>query len=373
MKRILAISVTGLGDSLWGTPALRALKKSFPGARVDFLVDARWAPLFRGNPHIDRILEYRKPWLFQFGFKFGLLRETYDHALIFHANRDVRRVLPWLRSRQVLAHQNFDFLPEDQRIPIDGPLHGIQRRWALIEKIGAAPDGARMELFLDGRDAATAAEFMEKNRLAPREFVYLNVGASLAHKRWLPERFVALAQKLSEDYPYKIVLGAGPGEKPLVDSISAQLDPSKTANACDRPVRDNACLIGQARLMVTCDSGPMHIGFALKVPAVALFGVSDPGQSGPFGLDDNLCWIVRSPVNPYFHAAGDRAGANGPDLDRPRRSPPAIRVGPVGSSGMLADDRSDCFRQISLDMAWEKVREALALSPFGKIPPAPLY
>ncbi len=212
-----------------------------------------------------------------------------------------------------------------------------------------------------------------------------------------------MAGKILENYPYKIVLGAGPGEEALADSILAQLDPSRTASACGRPVRDNACLIGQARLMVTCDSGPMHIGFALKVPTVALFGVSDPGQSGPFGLEDNLCWVVRSPVNPYFLAdtagdragangpdlnrprwpspairvepvgssgtlAGDRAGANGPDLDRPRWPSPAIRVEPVGSSGTLADDRSDCFRQIGVDMAWEKVREALALSPLQRGP-----
>ena len=65
MKRFLVVSTTGMGDSLWGTPALRALKKSFPDANVHFLVNSHWKELFVGNPNIDRIFTYSPKWFNQ--------------------------------------------------------------------------------------------------------------------------------------------------------------------------------------------------------------------------------------------------------------------------------------------------------------------
>lgn len=329
MNKILIVSTTGMGDSLWATPAIRALKQSFPEVQLDFLVDARWKPLFHGNPHIHRIHEYRKTWLYQLGIRFKLLLTDYDHALAFHANRDIRRILSGVRS-PTLFHQPFPWLSENQLVAIDGPVHGIQRRLTLIEKLGAKSAGSQMELFFNDQDRAVGGKFLEKNRLSPKNFIYINVGASLPHKRWSPDRFIGLAQKILETTAYKIVLGGGPGETALVESVEARLNSDRVTHAHDRPIRDNAFLIGQARMMVTCDSGPMHIGFALKIPTIALFGVSDPRQSGPFELEEKLCCTILSPVNPYFHPEG---------VDNP-----------------------DCFDQISLSTVWEKVQETLTIS-----------
>ena len=147
MKRILVVSTTGMGDCLWGTPALRALKKSFPDADIHFLISPHWEKLFAGNPNIARIINYSPKWFKQPLVGLSLLRYRYDHVLIFHANKDITRLLPWIRYRSLLAHQNSSWILEKNRIRMEGEavVHGIQRRLILIAKIGRAPRSAQSE------------------------------------------------------------------------------------------------------------------------------------------------------------------------------------------------------------------------------------
>ena len=332
MNKILIISATGMGDSLWATPALRALKQSFPNTQIDFLVSARWKSLFFGNPHIDRIYELKKGWVYQMGFKLKFLLSHYDCVLVFHANKDIRRLLAWKRC-PAYFHQPFPWLSKEELVVIEGSPHGIKRRLALVEKIGAKPAGSHMDLFFNDRDRSTGVEFLARNKIV--EFVYINIGASLQHKRWSADRFTALAKKILETTAYHVVLGGGPEEAEIVESIKSKLNSVRVAHSYDRPIRDNAWLIGQARMMVSSDSGPMHIGFTLKVPTVALFAVTDSRQSGPFELEDKVCYLIEAPMTPYTHPES-------------------------------AKDNPDYFDQISVEMVWEKVQEALAATGGGK-------
>jgi ADP-heptose:LPS heptosyltransferase len=309
MKRLLVVSTTGMGDSLWATPGLRALKKSFPETAIDFLVDQRWRPLFDSNPHIDRILEYKKQWYRQLALWPQLWRETYDHVLLFHANNDLRRILWGVRCGRVWTHQPFAWVADGGRIVVPRPTHSIRRRLALIEHVGATADGGALELHLTGRDHQTADRFLEEHGLTDNNFIYLNVGASYAHKRWPAERWADLGLKIVKNLSLKIVLGGGPEEVELVDSIRARLGNEAVSVYC-RPVRDNAALIARARAMVTCDSGPMHLALAQNVPVVALFGVTDPRESGPYDLSAQACRIIVSPANFVVHAQVPRTDAD---------------------------------------------------------------
>lgn len=328
MKRILVISATGMGDGLWGTPALRALKKSYPESRIHLLINSRWAQLLEGNPNIDRIIKYNPQWYKQSLTSLRLLRYKFDCVLIFHANKDVARLLPWLRRRSLLAHQNAPWIPEKNRVEIDGLAHAIQRRLILISKIGANADGGQMEIFFNDQDKAENLKFMNRNKICPKEFIYLNVGAAVPCRRWESKRFTALAHKIFEATPYKVVLGGGPEEKPLIESMKTHLDPKRTTDTYDRSIRANAALIGESRLLVTADTGPMHIGFALKVPTIALFGSIDPMGSGPFEIKNDLYQLIRLDLN--------------------------------SSSPMKQSNRGpDRFKSITVPMVWDKVQEAL--------------
>ena len=94
MKKILIISTTGMGDTLWGTPAIRAFKKKFPQVSIDLLTQPQWIPLFKNNKNISNSIPYHSKWYRQILLLPNLLKSNYDHVLIFHANRNIGRILP---------------------------------------------------------------------------------------------------------------------------------------------------------------------------------------------------------------------------------------------------------------------------------------
>ena len=132
MKKVLIVSTTGMGDCLWGTPGIRALKKTFPDLDINLLVKGFWRPLFEGNPYKNEILEYNKEWYRQpiLGFKF--INKKYDLILIFHANKNLKRMLPWFPSSPIWCHQDHLWVPESNRVKIEDDIHGIQRRLVML-------------------------------------------------------------------------------------------------------------------------------------------------------------------------------------------------------------------------------------------------
>ncbi|MEE2987238.1 MAG: glycosyltransferase family 9 protein [Nitrospinota bacterium] len=331
MKHILVVSTTGMGDCLWGTPAIRALKRSFPEAKIDFLVNVKWRPLFDNNPNIDRLMEWSHHWYryLPLGLRLMLNTFSYDAVLIFHSNRSIRRLLPFVRYSELWCHQDFDWIPEKFQIRFNGSVHGIQRRFALLEKAGARQDGSQMELFFDEDDRKKTSDYLKEEGFLLGEYVYLNVGASLGHKQWLDDRFIELADRILNKTSFNIILGGGPEDKIRSRNIAEKLEASRVADACGRPIRANAGLIAQARLMVTTDTGPMHIALAVKVPTVALFGPTLAAESGPYEIPDELCDLIQSPLT----------GSVPPDGDR-------------------IEDYF--YAPISVDMVWEKVQKKLA-------------
>ncbi len=306
MKNFLIISTTGLGDTLWGTPAIRAIKKALPRAEIDLLLQPQWKSLFYGNSNIRRLIPYSPRWYRQIIRLPRFLGARYDHVLIFHANKDIRRVLPWLRCSSIWAHQqitNLPGVPLNQIVRFEKPVHGILRRMAMLGKIQIPSHDTHMDIFLNDDDQTEALLFLKRNRMIPKEFVYLNIGGSIPQKQWPIDKCIALAKLILQNTSLAIVLGGGPEDASRGNSIEKQLDQQRVTCATHRSLRANCALIAQARMLITPDSGPMHIGFALKVPTVALFWATDsqgrnrnalngPKYCGPVGIEKNLYSVL---------------------------------------------------------------------------------
>ena len=291
-----------MGDTLWGTPAIRAIKKALPGAGVDLLLQPQWKSLFYGNSNIRRLIPYYPDWYRQIILLPRFVGTRYDHVLIFHANKDIRRVLPWLRCSSIWSHQqitNLPGIPSSQIVRFEKPVHGILRRIAMLEKIQIPSNGTHMDIFLNDDDRSDALLFLKKNRMIPKEFIYLNIGGSVP---WPVNMCISLAKLILQNTSLAIVLGGGPEDASRGNSIEKQLDQQRVTCATHRPLRASCALIAQARMLITPDSGPMHIGFALKVPTVALFWATDtqgrnrnalngPKYCGPVGIEKNLCSV----------------------------------------------------------------------------------
>jgi len=286
-----------MGDTLWGTPAIRAIKKTLPRVGIDLLLQPQWEGLFHGNNNIRRLIPYYPQWYRQIIRLPRLLGTRYDHVLIFHANKDIRRVLPWLRCSSIWSHQqitNLPGIPSSQIVRFEKPVHGILRRIAMLEKIQIPSNGTHMDIFLNDGDRADALLFLKQNHMIPKEFIYINIGGSTPEKQWPVAKCIFLAKFILQNTSLAIVLGGGPEDVDRADSIEKQLDRQRVTHAIPRPLRANCALIAQARMLITPDSGPMHIGFALKVPTIALFSElgHGPEYCGPIGIGKNLSTVL---------------------------------------------------------------------------------
>jgi len=161
-----------------------------------------------------------------------------------------------------------------------------------------------MDIFLNDADLTEALFFLKQHQMIPNKFIYLNTSASLPHKRWPSDRTVLLAKHILETTPLNIVLGGGPDDISQVDFIEKQLDRKRVTHVYHRTIRANCAIISHARLMITTDTGPMHIGFALKVPTIALFGPTRSEDSGPYQIEPEFYEVLRSTaLNTETHAS----------------------------------------------------------------------
>jgi ADP-heptose:LPS heptosyltransferase len=307
-----------MGDTLWGTPAIRAVKKEFPKAEIDLLVQPQWKPLFHNNKNIRRLISYYPQWYFQIKSLSKIITTRYDHVLIFHANKDIRRILPFLRSKSILSHQSThghlpiwnQFFPrkilggfKNKIIKFEKPVHGILRRLALIEKLQIPTDGTHMEIFFSEEDNIRTHEFLRSNGLNRKNYIYMNVGGSFDYKQWPIDKFISLSKIVLENTSLFIILGGGPEDINRAKLIKKDLSTERIILATQLELKINCGLIKQSKILISPDSGPMHIGFALKVPTVAMFWLintnkvtrnefNGPDYCGPLNIKSELYSII---------------------------------------------------------------------------------
>ena len=292
-----------MGDTLWATPAVRAIKKKIPDINIDLLVQPQWIPLFKENKNFRNLIPYYSKWYSQFLLLPTIIKYTYDHVFIFHANNDISRILPFLRTSSIWSHQYPDSIPgvsESKIIHPKKPMHGINRRKAMLEKIHIPSDGTHMDIYLSNDDKEKAKLFLRQNNLKSKNFIYLNIGGSVPHKQLPIKKFIQLSDDILKKTTLSIVLGGGPEDKIRVDDIGTQLGNTKRViKASHRSIIENCALIYNSRILITPDSGPMHIGYALKVPTIGLFWsvnsqgiqrneLNGPDYCGPLDIGKSL-------------------------------------------------------------------------------------
>ena len=294
MKSLLIVSVTGMGDSLWATPAIRALKKTFPDLSINLLTSKPWISLFQNNPNLDAVFGYEKQWYLQWKTILRLTSIKFDCVLVFHANKDFSRVQKFINYERILGIQNFPWIPNENKVIIDGSVHAIKKRLRLIEKLGCRADGYHMDLILGEEAEINGFRFLEEIGFKKNEYVYVNVGASSSIRRWPSERFMGIIKRFLDKMFLNVVLGAGPMEGEWVELLVKKINSKRVASTRNLSLAADAFVIGQSRLTITSDTGPMHLAFAQRVPTVALFGATNPNYSGPPISKSDNCFLIFS-------------------------------------------------------------------------------
>lgn len=285
-KSFLIISTTGLGDTLWATPALRSLRNRYPDSAISLLTTELGQELLERNKMIDELFVLEAPLLWSAFRLFPLLRKRqFDAILIFHASQ--RFILPFAALLDVPRiigtqgqHKDLDFLLT-QALE-NTPQHEIARRLALVQAVGAPPVAIGLEFPLLKTEEQEAQQFLSRQEIPDHlPLVGLHPGAKNAFKQWPPECFIEVGRRLVQHTGCQIIVSGDADEASLVYEIASQI-PGAIPLAGELSVGPLAALIKRYALFITNDTGPMHLAFAVKTPTLAIFGPTDPAFCGPW-------------------------------------------------------------------------------------------
>ncbi len=302
-ERILVVRLSAVGDVINTLPALEALRRGFPRALIGFVVEDRAHDLIARHPLVDRVHLYRrKRWvrmlhqparwwtLYEEFSRFAreMRRERYQVALDFQGNlKGAMHTLLSGAPRRVgfsrgHCREASHFLSNEHVTPAGDKINRVQKFLSMAAALGAPVNGAAYRLPETGASRARVTAWIESTGLG--EFVALHPGTSDFGKvkRWLPERFAALAGRIGSELGLRTVITWGPGERPLAEEIAGAGGGHALLAMETASVLDLAEIIRRARLFVGCDSGPLHLSSAVSTPSVALFGPKDPRMYGPW-------------------------------------------------------------------------------------------
>ncbi|HEU5182906.1 MAG TPA: lipopolysaccharide heptosyltransferase II [Candidatus Polarisedimenticolia bacterium] len=295
-----------IGDVVMVSPALRAVRRTYPHAEVTLLARSWVIDSLRGSPYFDRLIEYDRKGAHAGGWgRWKLIqrlrREHYDMALLFQKAFEAALFASMARIPRRIGFSTdargwllTDALP----LPKEG--HHVEHFLQIAEAAGCDTSDRRLSFHVTPAARDAAYRFMRQQGLleAPLR-VGIHAGASKAPRAWHASRFAEVATSLASQLGARVLLFGSDADAPLLETIRRE-----SGDVCLPPPRGQslqvmAALMEHCHLVVCNDSGPMHVAAALRIPIVALFGPGSPERTGPF-TDPALVRVLtrRFPCSP---------------------------------------------------------------------------
>ena len=349
-KSILVINTMHIGDLLLITPALRTLRANYPQARISLLTDKTLADLVRENPCIDECLTIDKHGADRGMFALArfirrLRARHFDLVINLHRNERCSAITAFCGAKERIGYAQPFFgrfytkcypnlamadTPKELATKHQVTVHLEMLQKALGLK---AIDDRGLEMTIPAAAEQEAARLWDAMGEA-RPVIAFNIGASWATKRWIDTYFAQCADELIAE-GYAVAFFGGPTDVPIVDACLAQMR-EKDSSHCHVftgkvSLAVLAGLLARCALMLTTDSGPMHIGVSQNVPVVTMFGASPVPTFYPY---DARAILLKTPET--CHPCGIH--------DCPKQG----------------DDHMACMKHIPVENVMKYVRELLA-------------
>lgn len=293
IRRILVRVTNWIGDAVMNTPALAAIRATYPHAEIVLVANPLVAELFIHHPCCDRVLIYDKKGKDKglvglLRFSAILRKERFDLAILLQKAVEAA-IIAWLAripvrigyttdGRGLLLSHGLAFEEHIRK------QHHVYHYLHLLKSFGIDNKDYEQVLQLTSAETTWASKL-----LAEKKWVAINPGAAYGSaKRWLPERFAAVGDRVAKQYGLNILLIGGPAEADIGAEIEQLLSVTPMNLIGKTTVREMMALVSLVRLMVTNDSGPMHIAAAFKRPIVAVFGSTDHKTTHPYGTDHRI-------------------------------------------------------------------------------------
>ncbi|MBF0331101.1 MAG: glycosyltransferase family 9 protein [Candidatus Omnitrophica bacterium] len=280
-KNILVVRTDRMGDVVLTVPAVRALKKKFPDAKVTVWLDASTKPLMQGLPFIDEVIvEDKGLGLFGFlSFVAMLRRRKYDLAIIYHTKRHTNAacMLAGIPIRLGYKNNKNGYMltrPVEDRRHL-GEKHEVQYCLDLLAPLGVGAGDVALELPRDVQAEQWADEFIRVT-LEGKPFLVIHPDASCATRCWPAKSYVQLISYLTSS-GMKIVLVGGRGASLCAGEIVATSCVPLIDLTAKTSLAQMIALFRRASAVISNDSGPVHVAAGVGVPIVSIFLRRQPG------------------------------------------------------------------------------------------------
>lgn len=289
-SRFLIVSTTGLGDTLWGTPAIRALRQSYPESYIAALTSEMGFELLEHNKNIDELFVLPSTSLFSLlRFARVLKRHNFDTILIFHTSQ--RLVIPYcayLEPAHLIGsegiNKDLDYLLT--KVIKKTYQHEIERRLEIVKEAGAYVSDYFLDMPISKEDEQAVNRFLARHQIPDHlPLIALHPGAKNKFKQWRPESFIDVGRRLVQNLGCQILITGDESEASLILQIQSQI-PGAIPVVGELKVAAFTGLIKKLSLFITNDTGPMHLAFAMQTPTIALFGPTDPHLCGPYHVSN---------------------------------------------------------------------------------------
>ena len=284
IRKLLVIKLRAVGDVILSTAALPNLRAAFPDATIDFLVERSCREVIEGNDRIDHVIVFSKTGMNGARILLDLRRAGYDmvidlfgnprSALMTFASRARYRVGYDFRGRSYA----YNILVE----PRGAEVHNVEFNLDALRRIGVPVTTKSPYFPLAEADREFALLEAGKLGLTGRLVIGFNPGTNRPTERWPAEKFAELGALLAGRHDARICVFWGPGEKPLAEASAGRIGEAAVV-APPTSLKQLGAMFERCSLVVSNDTGPMHIAAALGIPTVGIFGPVNPLLQGPYG------------------------------------------------------------------------------------------
>lgn len=300
-NRILIARTDRIGDVILSTPVIKALRDAYPNAYIAMMAAPQAREIVEGNPYLDDVIIYdkdkkHKSWYRFFKFAQNLKKKRFDLAVILHpANRvHLLTFLAGIR-RRVGYDRKLGFLLTDRikHTKQSGAKHEVEYNLDLLKSLGIQAKDKSLFMPIKEEAQKWVEDLFRQEGISPADkLLVIHPGASCPSKIWPAERFAEAADKLAKKYGFKILLVAGPKDIGVADKV-IKAGHNPLINLSGRTsVAQLAALFKRCRLLISNDSGPVHIASAVGTPVISIFGRAQAGLNprrwGPVGIMDRF-------------------------------------------------------------------------------------
>ncbi len=307
-RSICILRLSSIGDVIHTLPVAGLIRQKFPHARITWVAEKSMAPLLKNHPAIDQLLlvdsrSWRRRiftpavWKEIASFLRYLRAQHFDVALDFQGlfkSAVLARITGAARrigmGREDRKESWSSIFLNELNSQTHQRRHIIEKNLALLESLGISAGNEPLNFHIYPEEEAVHYVENELQKLELDHFVLVNPGGGWITKQWAVDKFAQLIDLIYNDLHIPALILWGPGEKHMADKIARKcISPALISFSTN--LAELVALTRRTRLMVSGDTGPLHLASALGVPVVGIYGPTDPLRNGPWNPQDSSCTI----------------------------------------------------------------------------------